>query len=562
VIECPICHVQNEDRSLFCAECGQRFGSSASQTSPPPPSYDARSLEAITGLVRAPERPQFKLRSPFLDGAFADEDEASQQGGAPGQMPPANTAQQSTPMAPSKSSPPGNSTGNTTENTTGNTTGNSTGTPTGNTNGLLHSLANGDKSVSGTSNSIVTNSGTHKKGLHSPLLRFGEDEEEEPPPAGGMFPHRSHSKLNQPAADIVAPGGGKPAKHLRSPLLDTGDFKDEEEESAEITKGKRLRSPVLGGSLSQGEDDFIARVPESDPNALRSPLLIARVSQPEKPPVSPPPAQQTNKPVAASPPPSILPQSVSISPDQAWSKTPANSLRDKQTQELKDSDFSSTSPTLSGANPLTAGSQSASPTFDIMASRGESVNFIAQSAESATAPWPNISEPSTRNSIPQSSSAREPAPPPGPPKVLPPLSGSLSGDSSRAYGAQAPTPPSRAGYRLASDTESGAKEARREEPYGEPLLPKSQRQGSRSRLLPNSNPADQVESVQPRMSVVVGKIMLIPLFFAVVFKVWFLYQLGGDAFKSMPFLCDQVSQLVVIVCLMVFTYVATNELGP
>jgi hypothetical protein len=550
VIECPICHVQNEDRSLFCAECGQRFGPNAGQKSPSPASYDARSLEVITGLGRAPERPQFKLRSPFLDGAFVDEDEGSQHGGAHGQTPPANAAQQSASMASPKSSPAGHSTGNTTGNTTANTKG------------LLRSVANVDEPVSGASNSALTNSGTHKRGLHSPLLRFGEDEEEVPPHAGGMFPHRSNSKLNQPAADVIDPAGGKSAKHLRSPLLDTGDFKDEEEESAEIIKGKRLRSPVLGGSQSQVEDDFIARVPESDPNALRSPLLIARVQQPEKPPVSPPPAQPTNQPATASPPPSILPQSLSITPDQAWSENPANSLRDKQRQELEMSDFSSTSPTLSGANSLTVGSQSASPTVDTVASRGESVNFLAQTAESATAPWPSVSEASTRNGVPQPSIARDPAPPPGPPKVLPPLSGSLSGDSSRGYGAQAPTPTSRAGYHLASDTESGAREARREEPYGEALPSKSQRQGSRSRLLPDSDQADHVESVQPRMTVVVGKIMLIPLFFAVAFKVWFLVEMGGDAFKSMPFLCDQVSQLVVIVCLMVFTYVATSELGP
>ena len=32
MIECPICHVVNDDQAFFCSECGQRF-SSASQSS-------------------------------------------------------------------------------------------------------------------------------------------------------------------------------------------------------------------------------------------------------------------------------------------------------------------------------------------------------------------------------------------------------------------------------------------------------------------------------------------------------------------------------------------------
>ena len=116
-----------------------------------------------------------------------------------------------------------------------------------------------------------------------------------------MFPHRSSAKLNEAPPSAADLGGGKAAKHLRSPLLEGGDFENEED-SIEINKGKRLRSHVLGGTGQKIEDDFAARVPDSDPNALRSPLLVARVPQPEKPTAAPPTTRQTSQPVDANAP--------------------------------------------------------------------------------------------------------------------------------------------------------------------------------------------------------------------------------------------------------------------
>ncbi len=122
---------------------------------------------------------------------------------------------------------------------------------------------------------------------------------------------------------------------------------------------------------------------------------------------------------------------------------------------------------------------------------------------------------------------------------------------------------SRTGHDFGFDTKSGAKStarsARREASYGEALPQKSTRRGAGSRLLPDESPVESIESFQPGKFVVFGKFMLIPLFFAVSFKVWYLIEMGDDALKSMPFLGDQVSQLVVIVCLMIFTYLATSE---
>ena len=93
MIECPICHVQNDNRSLFCAECGQRFAPTSSQIPAAPANSDARSVDVVAGPGKPPERPQFKLRSPFLDGAFADEEVGNLKGGKGAfvQPPEANT---------------------------------------------------------------------------------------------------------------------------------------------------------------------------------------------------------------------------------------------------------------------------------------------------------------------------------------------------------------------------------------------------------------------------------------------------------------------------------------
>jgi hypothetical protein len=119
---------------------------------------------------------------------------------------------------------------------------------------------------------------------------------------------------------------------------------------------------------------------------------------------------------------------------------------------------------------------------------------------------------------------------------------------------------SRTESRFGSDTESGAQSGKGDVQYGEALPPRAGRSASRSKFLPNTDaPVDRVESYQSRKHMGFAKFMLFPLLCAAGFKVWYLIAMGPTALQSMPFLGDQVSQLVVIVCLMIFTFLATSE---
>ncbi len=362
MIECPICHVMNDDGAHFCAECGQRF-SPAGPLQPPalgsvppglgnvppgfgqppappqnqsfspntapsqppdnqwnqmPNSYNSgppdqpnqpnQPNQANTG--GQPEHPKKRLHSPILGGGYEDEPEpepdvkrgrSSMRGGGPD---------------------PG----------------------VGKPKHLRSPLLGGDDSsddfddeppVKGRGpTSRPQSKPTTKGGLRSPLLGGADDNDDyDEPQARGGFPHRSRDHHDEEPHER---GSGR---GLRSPLLGGGS--DDADDSAFSTlrrtnkpgggfpndrrskpdvwdpgseqgsgKPRRLRSSLLGGGSSDDYEDYDDEDEEiADPKALRSPLLRAVTSAHDQvPPGKPQPQQQ----------PPASPQPYQQGPDPAY----------------------------------------------------------------------------------------------------------------------------------------------------------------------------------------------------------------------------------------------------
>ena len=267
MIECPVCHVSNDDQARFCLECGQRFTPPTAKSAPAnsymdknnPPKRPKLHSPMLQGddmddedyqpaaYKEPPGKPQSKgkgggLRSPLLGGDFDDEED---------EVPPPRS-----PLKPMKG-----------------------GAPKG------------------------------KGGLRSPLLGGADDEadyEEDFPlrdkkgSQASHFPHRSRGRINDPEPDQPPsqPTGGRP--HLRSPLLQGDDDYEEPrgKQRSQPIRGQKnqdnrfgappqpggrpgkLHSPLFDAGVDEQNDDYYDDEEEyeeiDDPNVLRSPLLAAR----------------------------------------------------------------------------------------------------------------------------------------------------------------------------------------------------------------------------------------------------------------------------------------------
>jgi hypothetical protein len=221
VIECPVCLNQNEEKSLFCAECGQRFTSSSSPagssgsagsavarfsdvplSTEKPNSITPSGLSALNpdgSLLQppnkqvAPKRPSIKLHSPILDG------------------------------------------------------------------GGNRDFSNGDEQEGDDVAQSLDNHPIHH-GLHSPLLDREASNKGFNPRAkdsGSHFPHRNSGEFAKADFSSSQPRPARNTKALRSPLLggadETGyDFEPDENyfpEDEEIDDPNVLRSPLLASKL-------------------------------------------------------------------------------------------------------------------------------------------------------------------------------------------------------------------------------------------------------------------------------------------------------------------------
>lgn len=324
MIDCPICHVPNDDDARFCAECGQRLQQPTPQPGPPPavpPGTFTGAFNAVQQppqpAVAQPQAPQQppdagsppaggKLHSPLLGG-----------GPAPGPGP----------AAPISSDKP-------------------------EIDRLRRMTKDQDSSGLGSGPAPAQDdqekSGPPRK-LRSPLLAQ-EEFDEEPTDFGGQgtphasaFPHRqSGGQLRSPllggeesgpeTAPPQAPGGGGTRSgKMRSPLLGGGgsggtdDYDDYQGGTAPPSRGpaggggKKLRSRMLsgggddyGGSNFEEEYDDDPYADEDNPNVLRSPLLAAKRSTgPHSHPGTLPTVPQAGSPQTLQPQaPHIAPQPV------------------------------------------------------------------------------------------------------------------------------------------------------------------------------------------------------------------------------------------------------------
>lgn len=318
MIECPICHVMNEDGSHFCAECGQRFSPGGLQppalgSVPPPypgsapvnpqgnlpgnqpanPGFNPQNnplpnvpmtqpdnqWNQMNNPPNPPEQPKKRLHSPIFGSGYDDEPEPEpdMRGRAP-----AKRGQNE---------------------------------DTGKHKGLRSPLLGGSDEEENFDNEPrrgapgrAPGRSNTKGSLRSPLLGGADDDDnyDDPPqPQGrggggsGAFPHRSNREV-QNEEPHERPSG---ARGLRSPLLGGGD--DDAEDFSQLRrtnkpsnvpnerranpgawdpgsasgKPQRLRSKLLGGGDVDDYEDYDDEDEEiSDPKALRSPLLRAVTS--------------------------------------------------------------------------------------------------------------------------------------------------------------------------------------------------------------------------------------------------------------------------------------------
>jgi hypothetical protein len=408
----------------------------------------------------------------------------------------------------------------------------------------------------------------HRKGgLRSPLLDFDdEDVEGEYQPqnkgkssggGGGMFPHRSNSRLNNTGGQPVDQEDLnqnarpiRPNKGLRSPLLGGDDeYEDMDETPPSVTnKGtpSRLRSPVLGGGgrnqKFQSQPDYDDVVEDENPNLLRSPLLAARapiqdkVKAPQPPADLPKPAQPA-KPFVSPPEPS--PPQPSTPVGNPWGSPAA---------------------VFSG--------QTAGP-FPAPVSQPDFVNAPpAQGWDNAALQSVNAAPPGQPEALPQWGALGQTTGP----ATSSPASDLLSGGygtlpSAPSLAPKIATPtshnaPSRPAPGADSGTDSGGASRTAARSYGDALPSNSSSPSKRSvtssRLLPVDDESHSLPSRPPGYAGF-GKFMALPLGASVAFKLWYLHDMGATAFSSPSFLADQLGQAVVIICVLVFTLMVSSE---
>lgn len=224
MIECPICHVMNEDQSFFCSECGQRFSPAQSTGFP-------QQSTPWQGSAPPPSAPQ--TIPPQPPSGYAAE---------PGYQPGLQ------PFAP--------------EPQTGGGFPPATGAP------LFQPQPNNNVETSGAPEHPA-DAGRKRPRLHSPILGGGSDDEDdfdsEPPQAptkrGGLRSPLLRGDDEEPTTNKR----GRISKP-RSDDYDPGD------DAGSHGKGRGLRSPLLGG---EDEPDELPQQRGSGKRSgsLRSPLL-------------------------------------------------------------------------------------------------------------------------------------------------------------------------------------------------------------------------------------------------------------------------------------------------
>jgi hypothetical protein len=422
------------------------------------------------------------------------------------------------------------------------------------------------------------------RGLRSPLLGEDDSENEAPKPRGGGL--RSPLLRGDDDPDAHAPRG---KGGLRSPLLRN----DDDDPPAQINKGKGgLRSPLLGGS----DDDYPAQSPQkparapkglpparNSSNHLRSPLLggvddFEGDDDDDLPPVPgktafPHVRRPQNKDAADRPADPLDQQSPGRSPNKGL-RSPL----------LGDSDDDSPSPRNSGNKSGTGGRPRLhSPTLDGPGSQ----NFEYENDEPY---YEEIDDPNVLRSPLLAARSKHIAPHEPPavpvqkitaaPQAQPPASFPATNSFSEPPGPTTqpdfrerafpnPQPPGDMWRERGFQETPRVPEPRAAQPS--PLSPSSPpevaptiresspapslRRSSRSGLLGSADDDEQPINNYRNSQAAPAKppmVLIVPCFLAVFAKLWYMSLMGKTLTDSLPFLADQLMQLVVIIALIIF----------
>lgn len=526
MIECPICHVSNEDRSLFCAECGQRFSQATQGTEPrsallKPPTQDA-----------IPRRPTAKLNSPMLGGAVSQSNDADSGYGF---------------QAASKNPIDSMVAGRPKENVSQSDNIKSPQT----------------EQAEAAASPLASTPTPPRRGLHSPLLdKEGLDDDYDPPARSqSAFPHRQSENRPAPPPDAKPV---RPNKYLRSPLLSGFEQDDEDVEINHTLRARdphpanpgaserqgRLHSPVLDGPFGASDrfepDDYYEDVEIDDPNILRSPLLAAKVPLQDKPPVV--------KPVVPTetPKPAPVPKEPAHGNEQAM-KPPALNLPSQPSQAAAAPQSVRISQPIQPPQAPIQPPAAAKPPQAIPATPAQPTvpaGFFSSGN-------PNPSSIPASIPVPLPALVKTEAPPP---VVQSPPAGF---DEAKSSPAEVPATPTGFGRNAGAPSYgSTAKPSfgQAAESHDLPLEDNKAALGNRANrssaprsvLLDKSMP--EAESFQmPRVRRLSTPAVGLLLAILVCTKAFYLISLGPSAFSAQffPFLVDQVAQLLVIVCLII-----------
>lgn len=509
MIDCPICHVMNEDMARFCAECGQRLAT----PQPAPQAPQAPASAAPAG--KAP-----KLHSPLLGGDLSAEEKEggkadfSRLRGTPGSS--------YEPEAAAGERPP-----------------KSLRSPL---------LGGGEPDFPA---EPEPSAGKPRRGLKSPLLGGGSDFDtgyEEPAGAGGSRGLRSPLLGSGPFEE---PPAGKSGRGLRSPLLGGGEQDYDIPTSRTIGSASSqragLRSPLLGGAEPFG-DEFEPPADEDNPNVLRSPLLAAKVPLSERPPRPAAPSPQMHAGQGQVPVPPVPPvQQTPLPPVQPMAGAPQ---------------FPHGTPApLEPPAALAPGQPSPSVSEGMIEALTGSREPSLSGQQAPSSPYPGSPEQAGPAVAPAPFAGSLPSAPPAEPPAKaapsgpPPAAAAQPEPGLAGAGSTRPGAPARFGSsrgRFASPPEAAEAPAE---------LESRSRRRPGSRMLGTEEPEFEAPPVArfappaPAAGSGIAKVLIVPLVIAALIKGWLVTQAPGNVL----YIADSAASILVIVCLIVLCATAGGD---
>lgn len=543
MIECQICKVTNDERALFCVECGQRL----KQTQPTgiDISQDATKDELANPTQDRSLRPSVKLHSPILDGKGSYQEDtllpniSRRTREDKSNSNTESSSQSSKPHGSVFNSPSDESKANHLSKARPALRSPLLGAPSPDT---PFDEAEAEASAS---NQETSRGG----GLRSPLLRGGTYSNDDHEPQRNIYPHRQTSEpQNIEPSSNNSELRSQPQK-LKSPLLGAAESQEPTfkasgaaaQDNRIKTTGRpgRLHSPVLHGASSfSGEDEvFEEEKIDDNPNILRSPLLSAKLPLADKQ------ATQTHN-------------------------TPATPIEDKGQFQLNMEQTLEVKPAVTPAVPERLPPQAESgflpPPMEQLPRAGRQLlppveSYKPEPLQQAELPQAPYSSALANNSLTYSELSDKATTSSWAPE---PTGGVLRIDEKKEVPIPSQPRPTLDPKDITPvHVPALGKVAIKQ---GAPSSPESQdikllRSGTvaQPRILPRR--FNDVDASEPRQSFTrapegentKAKFVMVALVIAIICKLWYLAAVGSQAWSSPPFLFDQFGQIAVMVCLII-----------